>query len=479
MFNSKTRLFGRPSRLPNKHWQLIIACGVLVGIASIWPSSKQVSTNSRQLIELPQNDFKSESDGITFSLASRSNEAIDIVKQNTQDEPSAEQFRQAAESPVVAKQNTNEPTLAAAKTEPEQAEVGGEHSYQYTIEKGDTLGKIFTRFNIDQTTMYQVLEADISVLALDTLSPGHDLTFTIDHDQQQLLALQLAFNPAQKIIFKRVDASSFEYETINIEGQWQKQAIAGTIEGSFYVSARKAGLSPSEVEQVAQMFKDKLRFSRDFRAGDVFQVVRNRQYIDDELTGQSEISAVRIFNRGNEYSAYLFSNGNYYDKDGESLARAFMRVPLKGAHRVTSGFNPRRKHPITRRISPHNGADFGVAIGTPVLAAGDGVVTRVENHPYAGKYIVIQHGGKYRSRYLHLNKFKVRKGQRVTRGQVIADSGNTGRSTGPHLHYEFHINGRAVNPMTAKIPLASAIDKQERAEFDQLVSNMNDLIAAG
>ncbi|GAD03181.1 peptidoglycan DD-metalloendopeptidase family protein [Agarivorans albus] len=479
MFNSKTRLFGRPSRLPNKHWQLIIACGVLVGIASIWPSSKQVSTNSRQLIELPQNDFKSESDGITFSLASRSNEAIDIVKQNTQDEPSAEQFRQAAESPVVAKQNTNEPTLAAAKAEPEQAEVGGERSYQYTIEKGDTLGKIFTRFNIDQTTMYQVLEADISVLALDTLSPGHDLTFTIDHDQQQLLALQLAFNPAQKIIFKRVDASSFEYETINIEGQWQKQAIAGTIEGSFYVSARKAGLSPSEVEQVAQMFKDKLRFSRDFRAGDVFQVVRNRQYIDDELTGQSEISAVRIFNRGNEYSAYLFSNGNYYDKDGESLARAFMRVPLKGAHRVTSGFNPRRKHPITRRISPHNGADFGVAIGTPVLAAGDGVVTRVENHPYAGKYIVIQHGGKYRSRYLHLNKFKVRKGQRVTRGQVIADSGNTGRSTGPHLHYEFHINGRAVNPMTAKIPLASAIDKQERAEFDQLVSNMNDLIAAG
>ncbi|MPW29238.1 peptidoglycan DD-metalloendopeptidase family protein [Agarivorans sp. B2Z047] len=479
MFNSKTRLFGRPSRLPNKHWQLIIACGVLVGIASIWPSSKQVSTSSRQLIELPQNDFKSESDGITFSLASRSNEAIDIVKQNTQDEPSAEQFRQAAESPVVAKPNTNEPTLAAAKTEPEQAEVGGERSYQYTIEKGDTLGKIFTRFNIDQTTMYQVLEADISVLALDTLSPGHDLTFTIDHDQQQLMALQLAFNPAQKIIFKRVDASSFEYETINIEGQWQKQAIAGTIEGSFYVSARKAGLSPSEVEQVAQMFKDKLRFSRDFRAGDVFQVVRNRQYIDDELTGQSEISAVRIFNRGNEYSAYLFSNGNYYDKDGESLARAFMRVPLKGAHRVTSGFNPRRKHPITRRISPHNGADFGVAIGTPVLAAGDGVVTRVENHPYAGKYIVIQHGGKYRSRYLHLNKFKVRKGQRVTRGQVIADSGNTGRSTGPHLHYEFHINGRAVNPMTAKIPLASAIDKQERAEFDQLVSNMNDLIAAG
>ncbi|MDO6762892.1 peptidoglycan DD-metalloendopeptidase family protein [Agarivorans sp. 1_MG-2023] len=481
MFNSKAQLFGRPSRLPNKHWQLILACGAVITIASFWPSSKTTSSSagSRQLIELPQNSFTKQNDGLVFDLSSSSREAIDLVKQKPRPEPSSAQFKQ----PAV---NTSKPQADSAVQSPESTTasnseplVGGVRSYQYTIKDGDTLGKIFTRFEITQTTMYQVLEADISVLALDTLSPGHELTFTIDHDKQELQALQLAFNPAQQIVFKRVDPTTFEYETVSIEGQWQKQAISGTIEGSFYVSARKAGLSPSEVEQVATMFKDKIRFSRDFRAGDVFQVVRNRQYIDDELTGQSEISAVRMFNRGNEYSAYLFSNGNYYDKDGESLARAFMRVPLKRAQRVSSGFNPRRKHPVTGRISPHNGTDFPVAIGTPVLAAGDGVVTRIENHPYAGKYLVIQHGGKYRSRYLHLNKFKVRKGQRVTRGQVIAESGNTGRSTGPHLHYEFHINGRAVNAMTAKIPLASAIDKQELTAFNKLVKDMNQLIKTG
>ncbi|MGY5452386.1 peptidoglycan DD-metalloendopeptidase family protein [Agarivorans sp. MS3-6] len=471
MFNSKAQMFGRPSKLPSKHWQLILACGAVITIASIWPTQQSTTSSSRQLIELPQNSFNQDNDTQVFELAPSSRKTIELASKTTQTEPSAEQFKQHAE-PSVTKEN-DAPQAAA---EPSNALENSVQTYRYTIKKGDTLGKIFTRFNIDQTTMYQVLEADISVLALDTLSLGHQLTFTIDHDKQELQALQLAFNPAQQIVFKRVDATSFEYETVTIEGQWQKQAISGTIEGSFYVSARKAGLNANEVDQVSQMFQDKIRFSRDFRAGDVFQVVRNRQYIDGALTGQSEISAVRIFNRGNEYSAYLFSNGNYYDKEGESLARAFMRIPLKRKQRVSSPFNPRRKHPITGRISPHNGTDFGVAIGTPVLAAGDGVITRIENHPYAGKYIVIQHGGKYRSRYLHLNKFKVRKGQRVTRGQVIAESGNTGRSTGPHLHYEFHINGRAVNPMKAKIPLASAIDKQDRIAFNQLITDMNQLI---
>ncbi len=469
MYNSKTRLFRRPSRLPNRHWQLILACGAVITIASIWPSSQQIDNNGRQLIELPENGFPQASEGLNFDIASHSDQAIDIVTKNIHPEPQAANFRQTQQE-----LNVTSPAL----TESSQSEVisTGISEQHYTIKSGDTLGKIFNHFNIDQTTMYQVLEADISVLALDTLSPGHELTFTIDHEKNQLQALQLAFNPAQKIIFNRVDATTFEYQTINIAGQWQKQAITGSVQGSFYVSAKKAGLNANEIEQVAQMFRDKLRFSRDFRAGDIFQIVRNRQYIDGELTGQSEISAVRIFNRGQEYSAYLFSNSNYYDKHGESLARAFMRVPLKGAHRVSSPFNPRRKHPITGRISPHNGADFGVAIGTPVLAAGDGVVTRIENHPYAGKYIVIQHGGKYRTRYLHLNRFKVRKGQRVTRGQVIAESGNTGRSTGPHLHYEFHINGRAVNPITAKIPLASAIEEQSRGTFNQLVKSMNQLL---
>lgn len=148
-------------------------------------------------------------------------------------------------------------------------------------------------------------------------------------------------------------------------------------------------------------------------------------------------------------------------------------------YRISSAFNPNRLHPITGKISPHNGTDFAVPRGTPVYTTGDGVVSRVENHPYAGKYIVIEHSGQYRTRYLHLDRILVRKGQRVSRGERIALSGNTGRSTGPHLHFEFHINGRPVNAMRAQIPLATAVKDDQLGVFKAQVSEMVTLIEAG
>ncbi len=161
-------------------------------------------------------------------------------------------------------------------------------------------------------------------------------------------------------------------------------------------------------------------------------------------------------------------DGQYYDLNGESLARAFSRYPTKSRYRLSSHFNPYRKHPVTGRVRPHNGTDFATPIGTPILATGDGVVTRVTNHPYAGLYIVIEHGDKYKTRFLHLSKALVRKGQTVSRGQKIALSGNSGRSTGPHLHYELHVNGRPVNAMTAPIPVAEGVGDKQRLAFNQL-----------
>jgi murein DD-endopeptidase len=145
-----------------------------------------------------------------------------------------------------------------------------------------------------------------------------------------------------------------------------------------------------------------------------------------------------------------------------------MRYPTERKFRLSSPFNPNRKHPVTGRVRPHNGTDFATPIGTPILATGDGVVTRVQNHPYAGLYIVIEHGQKYRTRYLHLSKSLVSKGQTVSRGQKIALSGNSGRSTGPHLHYELHISGRPVDAMRAPIPVAEAVGDKDRVAFNEL-----------
>ena len=350
-------------------------------------------------------------------------------------------------------------------------------SLEYEIQNGDTLSGLFDRFGVSQQTMYQVLESDLNILALDTLKPGNVLKFWLNDGDRQLDKLELYFNPARQVIFSRVDQDNFTYEEIDLKGDWQSVPIQGEIHGSFYLSAQKAGLTAAEVQKIESLFKEKINFSRDVRAGDRFEVLRNEQYIDQEKSGNSEILGIRLSGR-HQLTAFLFEDGSYYDADGKSLARAFTRYPVSKRYRISSGFNPRRKHPVTGLIRPHNGTDFATPIGTPVMSTGDGVVKTVKNHRYAGKYVEIQHSGKYRSRYLHLSKILVKKGQRVARGQRIGLSGKTGRVTGPHLHYEFHINRRPVNPMRAKIPMASEVPAKKMASFKKRVSAFSKQMAS-
>ncbi|EKE67744.1 cell wall endopeptidase, family M23/M37 [Gallaecimonas xiamenensis 3-C-1] len=388
--------------------------------------------------------------------------------------PNAEQDNLAGPLPGVLPEQTPlvEPTeLAEPPAQGPQLELP---SLEYRIQAGDTLSGIFDRLGLGQKVMYQILESDQEVLALDTLQPGDELRFWMGGEEQgQLQKLELKFSLAHQVIFSRVDDNHFEFQKVDLPGTWQSEPLGGNIEGSFYVSAQKAGLSDAEIARIASLFKDKINFSRDLRAGDRFQVVRQSQYIDGQATGDTELDAIRIYNRKKVLSAYLFSDGSFYDADGQSLARAFLRYPTTKHYRISSPFDPRRHHPVTGRTAPHNGTDFATPTGTAVLATADGVVTRVENHPYAGKYIVVEHGGKYLSRYLHLSKALVRKGQLVSRGQKIALSGATGRVTGPHLHYELHIGRRPVNPMTAKIPMAASVEGKDKAAFQAQVKKLD------
>ena len=349
------------------------------------------------------------------------------------------------------------------------------------IKKGDTLSRLFDELNLSQTTLVHLLSADESLLALETLKPGHKLFFTIDHNSQLLQKMTLFVHPGHQVIYRRTDTNLFEYETVIKEGQWRTEMVHGEISGSFYLSAQRAGLTNAEAATVTQIFKEQLDFARVIRKGDKFQVVRQVQFVDEVATGQTRIESARVQRRNVEHTAFLFDDGRYYDKDGNSLARAFKRIPLARNYRISSHFNPKRVHPVTGRVRPHNGTDFATPTGTKVLSTGDGVVTRVGNHRFAGRYVDIKHGAHYKTRYLHLHRVLVRKGQTVTRGQTVALSGNTGRSTGPHLHFELHINGRPVNPMKADIPLSHSISKKDHALFfvkvskqTRLLNNFND-----
>ena len=360
-------------------------------------------------------------------------------------------------------------TLIAQLTPTTQVEnIITRPDFIHKITSGDTLSGLFMQASVDQQTMYRVLEADLNVLALDTLKPGNQIKFWLD-DKGGLEKLQLYFSAAHQVVFTRFDDGSFNADDINIEGIWRNRSVSGEIHGSFYVSAEKIGLNAGEIQRIESLLKEKLNFARDLRAGDRFSVLMNDQFIDGTATGASDILGITIHRGRSDITAFQNSDGNFYDDQGRSLSRAFQRIPLLKNYRISSRFNRHRHHPVTGRTSPHNGTDFATPIGTKVIAPGDGIVTLVTNHRYAGKYVVIQHGNKYRTRYLHLSKALVHKGQRVTRGQVIALSGNTGRITGPHLHYEFHVNGRPVNPMKANIPMSSKLSKKQMNEFEQLV----------
>lgn len=341
----------------------------------------------------------------------------------------------------------------------------------YAITAGDSLSSIFARHGFSQQQLQQLLAADQSLLALDVLRPGHRLTFQLD-ELQQLQAMELFVHAGNRVLYQRDDNGEFSYQELLDAGEWHSSTVAGVINGSFYASAKQAGLSDADIVTVQQLFRQRLNFSRDIQAGDRFEVVRSDNFVGTEATGQSRIDGVRLFNRQQQFSAFLHDNGQFYAANGDSLERAFLRQPLAQTFRVSDRFNPRRLHPVTGRVRPHNGTDFATPIGTAVLAAADGTVIRVEKHPFAGRYIEIQHHGQYKTRYLHLSNSLVRKGQRVERGQRIALSGASGRVTGAHLHYELHINNRPVNPMTADIPLAEPIPVNSRAAFFERVRFM-------
>ncbi len=383
------------------------------------------------------------------------------------------------ESSIVIKQENvlPEPIEVVAEAVDSIAEVKAED--KVIVRQGDILSVLFDSYDLGQTTLRHILSADESLLALETLRPGQILFFRYEEDTHQLSEMELYRHPGYRVIYRRTQDGRFDYETIIKEGQWRSERINGTIEGIFYLSAQRAGLTEVEAANVTRIFYEQLDFSRSIRKGDKFQVVRQVQYIDGQPTGQTRIESARIQRRAYEHTAFLFDDGRYYDKDGRSLARAFTRTPLNKRYRVSSPFNPRRVHPVTGRVGPHNGTDFVTPTGTKVLSTGDGVVSRVGNHPYAGRYIDIKHPGQYKTRYLHLHRVLVRRGESVSRGQTIALSGNTGRSTGPHLHFELHINGRPVDPMKAKIPISQSVSKEHKRAFAQKVKQQTRLLDQG
>lgn len=345
----------------------------------------------------------------------------------------------------------------------------------YIVKVGDTLSGIFTSWGIPYQNLQEILAADQIPLQLDTIKRGDHLELMVDRNKE-LQSLTYHISLVEKAMYTKEDSGKFHYEFTEEAGEWREKLYSGTISRSFSMSAHQLGLSSKQIAHITRILRDKLDFSRSLRAGDRFDVLVKHQFLGDHETGNSELQGISFKLAKGEVAAFLASDGRFYDRDGNSLERAFNRYPVdKEYRRITSPFNPKRKHPVTGRVTPHNGTDFATPVGAAVYSTGDGKVVGVRNHPYAGKYLVIEHNNIYKTRYLHLDRFLVKKGEYVKRGQKIAIAGATGRLTGPHLHFEVLVRNRAVDAMTADLPLATSIPKAEKASFLARISEFDSL----
>ena len=339
----------------------------------------------------------------------------------------------------------------------------------YTVQKGDTFAQMAERtLGLGYSDVMHILDSVPDKNTLTRWRVGRSFDYQLD-EQGDLLALRVMKNAREGYLIER-DSSHDDFDVSNITKATEatQRLFAGTVSGSFTLSAESTGLSGAEVAQLTNLLSKKLDFRRNTRAGDHFQVLVESDMLEGESVDSRILAAQYQGERMDLTVVRNSADDRFYTPDGQSLDPAFNRYPFEGHYRISSPFNLRRHHPITGRISPHRGTDFAMRTGTPVDAPAAGrVIKSAYQAGGAGNYLVIRHDNGYKTRYMHLSKRLVSEGDRVEMGQKIALSGNTGGSTGPHLHYEVMVNNRAVDAMRVKLPENQSLEGKALAAFQK------------
>lgn len=361
----------------------------------------------------------------------------------------------------------------------------------FEVEPGDTLSHVFDRAKILPTALFRMLSSDRTLeRRLVRLQPGNVFEFTLLDDRVKGFTLHTSQLGGVRVTLND-DFSVESWEEYALEPTRVARWATGTINASLFLAGRDAGLSDTMTMNLAQLFGWDVDFALDIRQGDEFAVIYEELYADGEFIGEGRILAANFVNQGNEFHAIRYTDHRghteYYDAEGRSVRKTFLRTPLEFA-RISSHFNPNRRHPIMNTIRAHRGTDYAAPTGTPIWAAGEGRVVEARNNGGYGNVVVVQHGQGIRTLYAHMSHFAsgIRPGVNVRQGQIIGYVGRTGAATGPHLHYEFLVNGVHVNPVTVRLPDAQPVHSESRDDYyayaqtmmSHLVSARNSLASA-
>lgn len=357
---------------------------------------------------------------------------------------------------------------APALIEPPPPEPAGEEIV-FKIRRHDTLERIFRRLDLSLEDLAAMRRVPGIRQSLDRITPGE--RFTVVHEDGAVRSMKRRVSETEILSITRGDAG-FETEVIMTPVDIETVYAHGTIDSSLFVAARAAGVSPETILRLASdIFGWDIDFALDIRPGDRFSLIYEQRYRDGEYLGDGRILAAAFVNDGNTYRAVRYASADgkiddYFTPEGRSVRRQFLRAPLD-FRRVSSNFSLRRRHPILNTIRAHQGVDYAAPSGTAVKAAGDGRIRFVGVKGGYGRTIILTHGGRISTLYAHLSRFArgMRTGRRVRQGQIIGYVGRSGAATGPHLHYEYRVNGVHKNPRTVRLPEAAPLPEAYLADF--------------
>lgn len=362
------------------------------------------------------------------------------------------------------------PAHIAAGIRAQTAQLRQINWQQFIVKKGDTLSTIFERLGVNPTTAIPIALASKGVYPLTKIKPGDKLSILMDAEKR-ILQLIYPIDAEQTLKIKQQDAQfSAQLETRPLQVRQVNTQVR--IEGSLFESGLAAGLSESSIMDIAQIFRYEIDFDQDLSPGDRLNIIREAKYANQQWVKDGDILAAEFIADGKSYRLvrFVMPNGDvkYADPSGKITERAFIRTPIAFGH-VSSPFSRSRFHPVLARWRAHTGVDYAAPIGTPVLATANARVVTAGVQGGYGKLVVLQYNKNISMYYGHLSRFAkgIRRGSRVERGQVIGYVGQTGLASGPHLHYEFRVNGTPRNPLTVALPNAEPLPAQYREAFQQ------------
>ena len=342
--------------------------------------------------------------------------------------------------------------------------------YDYVVKNNDTIENIFKKFSVKKEEIAFVVK-EIKKQNLSNISPGQKIKFILKKSKsKEDLEIFKVNYPISKTTFVRIDKRKDGIQiSKNVTQLFKRRVVLeGNITNNLYNSATSSGMEPGIIIEFARIFGFEVDFQRDIRKGDKFQVMYER-YLDDRSktvkTGKILYAFLDVNNQ--KIKLYRFEEKNdfdFYDTNGKSIRKALMKTPINGA-RLSSPFG-NRKHPILGFTKHHNGTDFAAPTGTPIMASGNGTVIKAGWCGNGGNCVRIRHNSSYTTGYGHMSKIATKTGRRVRQGQIIGYVGNTGMSTGPHLHYTVSYNGKFINSQKLKLPSGKILSGEERKEFE-------------